>query len=587
MEREQARNGTGTEREDLDQYLPRDIREWIEGTYYARANMLGGVEHFIHDPEFLRDPLNHIAFFADHGVVHVRDIARQILSVLTAANGVLFPLRPRSRLDDFMKGYGVMLAYVHDIGMADFSQFGRTMHPEAATQIVFEPVFDEVIRVMWSENCGHVPRRLAHLASLGVLEVDPQLVLREMLALAVCHSKKKVPVHFLSDPALLRPLLQDVIATDLRVLHARQTGVPSSTGEDSLDRRDDLRRFYADVRHDAFRWLTGTQWELLELVADVMDTVRALRCADALRQRGTTLHTSGNYQLFVDQATAHAVCAIETGGKTFLVSVPDLMAGGEANLAGSELDRQGNLRVSFHHGAFASAEATRRAVASAVLVIHDMQSDVLGTFRREEDEDRQDGAAEADVVLERTDDNPEFVSRVRADLIRLEPALEPQIRIVPSLAGAPEHERVRYMNTRDLRATTSTMQQWLTWVGRTGHKTAHIDVEKAFEHTKLVSVRRGEALVRGGQPAHFVYIPLGPGLRVIPLGGYDPRPLPAWAPVGTTGVIRGAIRNATIVADDDITLLMIPRDTYLQHWYDTYSVEEFIDQFSSRPPDHE
>lgn len=53
---------------------------------------------------------------------------------------------------------------------------------------------------------------------------------------------------------------------------------------------------------------------------------------------------------------------------------------------------------------------------------------------------------------------------------------------------------------------------------------------------------------------------------------------PAWIPVGSTGVIRGAVRNATVVAARDLTLLMIPRDVYLQHWYRPYSPIELIER---------
>ena len=39
--------------------------------------------------------------------------------------------------------------------------------------------------------------------------------------------------------------------------------------------------------------------------------------------------------------------------------------------------------------------------------------------------------------------------------------------------------------------------------------------------------------------------------------------------------MRGSVRNATIVAEKPVTLLMIPKSVYLEHWYDTYSPEEF------------
>jgi CRP-like cAMP-binding protein len=100
----------------------------------------------------------------------------------------------------------------------------------------------------------------------------------------------------------------------------------------------------------------------------------------------------------------------------------------------------------------------------------------------------------------------------------------------------------------------------------------------AFEGVRLTVAGTGEVVMAAGEQAGLVYIPLGPGLRVEPLGGYPPRDLPAWSPVGTTAVISGAPRNGTVIAEHPVELLMIPRDTYLRHWYRPYSLDEFIHQ---------
>ena len=77
---------------------------------------------------------------------------------------MLIPERGPLRLD-FMKGYGVMVAYNHDIGMRDFSPFGRAMHPEFATQEVFGAAYDRSQtfhaddispQVTWGTNPGQV-----------------------------------------------------------------------------------------------------------------------------------------------------------------------------------------------------------------------------------------------------------------------------------------------------------------------------------------------------------------------------------------------------------------------------------------------
>ena len=125
---------------DLNHYLSEKIRIAIEQRYYARVNEQARLEIVSLDPEFLHDPRKHTALFSDHGVVHVRDVASQMVQVLETVHGVLIPTRSNHRLA-FMKGYGVIMAYLHDIGMVDFSKFGRTMHPEYASQHVFKLEF--------------------------------------------------------------------------------------------------------------------------------------------------------------------------------------------------------------------------------------------------------------------------------------------------------------------------------------------------------------------------------------------------------------------------------------------------------------
>ena len=65
---------------------------------------------------------------------------------------------------------------------------------------------------------------------------------------------------------------------------------------------------YSDFERDAFLWLTSENTDLRELADDVIDTLRALRCADALRQRGTVLKTSGNYEVFC--RPTHGQCSL-------------------------------------------------------------------------------------------------------------------------------------------------------------------------------------------------------------------------------------------------------------------------------------
>jgi hypothetical protein len=81
-----------------------------------------------------------------------------------------------------------------------------------------------------------------------------------------------------------------------------------------------------------------------------------------------------------------------------------------------------------------------------------------------------------------------------------------------------------------------------------------------------------------------VYVPTGRGLVVRPDGGYAPRPLHPWIPVGTTGVIRRAERNAAIEAEDEVDVIMIPGELYARAWLHPLRPEELAERLRALAP---
>jgi hypothetical protein len=253
----------------LDLLIAPKFRRAIEQTYGVRINEQASLAAALEDPRFLKAPGRHLALFSDHGVVHARDVARQILQVLDIANGRLIPARVPARLE-WMKAYGVLLACLHDIGMVDASPVGRAMHPEFVTQAVLEPAFDSIMRQLRSDDRGGIAARLDCLHRDGMLGGHrPETVLREMAAMANCHSKSKVPVAVLNDRGALRRTMQAAVATELHALHdaqlRRQLPVPPSGDP------------------NAFAWLELRDGPAGALVEDVVDALRALRCVSAGR----------------------------------------------------------------------------------------------------------------------------------------------------------------------------------------------------------------------------------------------------------------------------------------------------------------
>ena len=599
--------------------VPEPFRTFVEQNFYGRVSTQAALESVISNAEFLRDPVKHVALFSDHGVVHARDVVAQVGQVIDAIHGVLIPARPPGRRD-FLHGYGTLLGYLHDIGMRDFSAYGRAMHPEFAAQAVFSADFDPLLDLVYEENSGNVAWRLLNLAARGLLRVKPQLALRELLSLSIGHNKSKVPIEVLNDPAKLRQTIRRTVSAAMPPLYrhqqaaaaerklaaaraagaanvpaleqaaaaAREAAATSKLPADGVVDVPDVARWYEDFDRDAYAWLASPDDPLVrELVEDVTDTLRCLRCADALRQRGTTLKTSAGYEMFVSQATANAVYAVRSAdvSKLYMIEADDPLSAGEANMASSELTPAGDLRVAFNRGSFTTDAAVRRAARNAAIVINDIQADVIASFRRPPADPAGSAAPpktdrDMQILVEHTIDNTDFAPLVCQFLRELVPDLGSRSRPVSALKHMAAGERQRYLDAEPFDPASPLRTEVLDRLAASGLRVAGAaGNDAAFTDVRVLRLRSGEVLIEAGTPAGFIYIPLGEGLQILPLGGYRPVSSPAWVTVGLTSIIRGAERNATVVAARDLSLIAMPKETYLQHWHLTYTPEEFTSLF--------
>lgn len=600
--------------------LPEAFTAYIEQNYYAQVTEQSKLEAVVRDPEFLKNPLKHVALFSDHGILHGRDIASKIIQVIQQINGLLIPARTLDRLE-FMLGYGAMLAYLHDIGMKNFSAFGRAMHPEFAAQLIFSVEFDPWVDLLWRENSGNVAWRLMNLSVQGALEQSPQLVLREMLALSMAHSKSKVSIELLNNVHLLQQTMRRCVSTELHYLyHQQQVEVVqkklAQQKQDSAEWRQfaqrlevaeqqlaewmattpeserlnlEIDRYYEDFEHTAFSWLTSDRSDIQQLTLDIIDTVRALRCADALRQRGTAFTTSAGYEVFVSQETANAVYTLKSRDRAqvFLIEGKDPISAGEANIANSSLDQAGNLRIALTRGAFSSEDATQWAAFSAAIVIQDIQADVIGSFRRSsQEQERLRGSIklepEMQILVEGVDDNPDFADLVCQELSQLNPDLACRIQAVTSLQNANLNQIDRYLRSIQPNWDIPTKLQLLDQLVKSGHKVDHIDLDRAFMETRLLTIRAGEVLIDRGVCSGFVYIPFSPGLKLI--CSIEDQMLPPWVQIGDVEVIRETMTDYKVVAEQTVELLMIPKQIYRRYWYASYSVNEFTQLFAHGNP---
>ncbi|MCW3100814.1 MAG: TerB-like [Chthonomonadaceae bacterium] len=605
----------------VERYLPAEIRTGIEENYYARTRAQGMLDHFAQDPAFLENPGSHLALYTDHGPVHARDVARQVLRVLDIANGLLIPRRTAGRWE-FMRGYAVMLAYIHDIGMMDNTPFGREMHAEFATQEVFSARFDAWIETIWNENSGNMAWRLLDLNRRGEMAQDPKRVLREMLSMANAHSKTKVPVAVLNDVQALRRTMQFALGMDLRSLHLKQqidrvrsNAIPPPEVELDQETIEELagslltaesrlqqgsgspdlcnspnregQTHYQDYMQESFAWLVADQESMRNLVGDVVDTLRTLRCADSLRQRGSVLKTSGGYPIVLNRLTANHVYLLNcAGGEAFSVEAESIVSG-EANLARCELTREGDLRASFLRGTFPHKHITRRAAHNLALVINDIHADAIESFLRAPHdsfacEEPLKTSREMRVLLEGVEDNLEFVPIVHAEIERINPAVARRVSLVASLHSVSERERTHYLNAEPVAWDVVTRRQFLDRLAVQGLRAECIALDQAFAEVRLAHLSEGDVLTEAGAPSGFVFLPMGAGLTGTPLGGYQPFSVQPWVPLGSGGIIRGGTRNATILAHTDVSVFIIPRETFLKHWFRPYSLSAFTDRLAQR-----
>lgn len=559
----------------LDAYIPEDVRAILEERFWQPVQEISTLEAVSGDETLASAPDRHPALFADHGIVHARDVTAGTLQLAGIANGQLLPARPADR-QEFVAGLAVLLAYIHDSGMNDPTPEGRKIHAHYAAHIPFSGDMDDVLSRLWESN-GPVVRRVRSVNAVEPFRVPEDVVLRELIALAVGHSKSTVPADLHGDFRGLRRVLQHTVLIELedhRVGAHTDGGLPRQLGQNA--------RWYEDAVRDAFAWLDSPEPAHRMLADDAVDAVRLVRAADALRQRGTTLRTAAGYEIFIDAETGQAVFSLRTslGASLFLLRVDSPLSAGEANIRKAEVTPQGNLRMSFHRGRFDTSAAAKAALDATARVVADIGADVLGAFdvRRTSRElpDPWCAPGSMRLELERPADEPAFAEAVAEAVARDEPRLLGRVFVVADLENAFRAERARYLDGVAITADSDEAGEILDALEAHGMRVAMIDRRAAFEDVRRVRVGEGEVLVEPGSPPAFVYIAFESSLRIEQLGGYQAIELQPWIPIGVTGVVRRAERNSKVIAAKPGEVLMIPGELFAREWFRPYEKSEIM-----------
>ena len=515
--------------------------------------------------------------FADHGIVHARDVALGVVRLVDVVDGVLLPGRPPARRA-FVTALGVATAYLHDVGMVDMTRGGRRVHAIRAAQDAFGPDVDDA-RSVTCWRAGPVRSGWTRSRPPTPFAVSLELVVRELLSLSVIHGKSPCPGTGPRRPRRAPAAAPAVQGRRSRRPAGRRAAPPATRADPSADHR-------LSGAADAYAWLAAPRGAQAELADDAIDAMRVLRAADVLRQRGTVLRTSGGFEVCMDAETARAVCTLRpaTGDAAYVITYDDPRGAGEANIreavvtaAWPPADRVPPWRV---REPGRRASAPRRASRASIV---DIQADVIPSFSGTS----VGGGLTAPTRTPDDDPDPARATRRparvrgrgrRAGRGAATRRSRPRLVTVADTESADRAERGRFLAAEPLdggepgggrppaaarrarapRSTASTVRRRSRrWGGST------------------VARRRGAG--RAGLARRRSCTSRWPtGLVVRPIGGYAPSPLPAWVPVGTTGVIRRAERNSDIVAVADVEVVVIPGEVYARAWLRPLTAGELV-----------
>ncbi len=551
----------------LDEILPPPLRREFERRYWRPIEQEAIFERFVDDPEFHRDPHGHVALYADHGVVHVRDVARRTIEMIDSLNGILIAERDSRRLR-VVQACGALTAYLHDIGMVSTTPEGRRAHPQFAAREPFRPRFDDLAETIWTADVGGIRSRITGIGTDEPFPYAGPTVLREVLALAMCHSKTAVPMSVFNDPEALRNRLRAAVFD------------PHPMDDSAQNGPTDAIRWYGGRSSEAFGWLVADSPLQRAFAADVLDSIRVLRAADALRQRGTTLRTSAGYEIFVDHGSGLAVYALRTRDRlqSFYLRVSGDIAAGEANLRMAEVGADGHLSFAFHRGDFEDPQADHAAIRAAAWVVADVWADVVPSFEGAGQVDGlpapRVGSNDITVVLIASPQTARFADRVSQELARSFPHCAARLRVVAEPSPALRHDLDWGHRGVVVGHGSPAARQVVDALHDIGWRTESIDRSGAFDGVRRVAVEAGETIIIAGSQARCVIIPMQPGLRVNSLGGYRSAPGRAWVPVGVTGVVRNEERNSDIVADAALDIVVIPATVFLRDWFRPYTTAD-------------
>ena len=203
---------------ELDRYLPRPIRTYLEERFWRPIEAQATLEVLRDDPRFLADPGTHPAIFADHGIVHVRDVAIGPPAIV-GHDRRRPPARSSATTDSSScRASASRWRTCTTSGWSTCPSLAggctRCSRRMPRSVRMSTPLVDHLLAT------GPVGTRLAEIADRAPFATPLETVIREMLSTTVAHSKSAVPADVLDDRVAFRRVLQRVVFTRLDDLRA-------------------------------------------------------------------------------------------------------------------------------------------------------------------------------------------------------------------------------------------------------------------------------------------------------------------------------------------------------------------------------
>ncbi|MBI5595096.1 MAG: hypothetical protein HY928_03300, partial [Elusimicrobia bacterium] len=581
--------------------LPESLRSHVSKSYgeTAAAALPEAIARLMKTTEM--DP----AWWSDHGINHMINIVANMSGLLSDVQGSGLVAQRDVGRAAFMEGAGKVNAGLHDMWMKVLTKKGRDLHPSRAAREAFAAELDQAAAdILAMKLANGRTFRDALLKEYGVPEADIARVTREIMAMSYAHSKSNVPLEVLNDPARLREAMKDVtLSRDKNT--AEYKAKEGVDGEALPGELKPYRRFYERGGKDlfeamAFDWVETNP----RLAQDMIDVSRSLRLADAMRWRGSADFRGSQGASIVaaelgGQMRAVMRLADPKSGRTYLVAYDSKLALGEANIAATRIAPDGNLVVGLEKGSFGSKANDAQMAQATAKVIVDIYRDYVGSFN---------DAAARRLVLERAPGEARGFSESVVEALLKEaakeeakhPGLTAMVKKAVGVSEAPaafevlaeaqrragEHEAQRFDKAERAFLSEREMGVLRRALSRGGTDVEALDLGKAVEGARMMTLGEGDLLMARGAPGEYVYIPLAGGLRAQVGKTYAPVPTLAGVPVGELGVLTGNPRVADITAGrDGVRVLAIPKATYLREWTRSiYTHETILDRLKRDYP---